>query len=377
MPSVLWGVSCLILPESATCGDIIREFQETLPTDKEAAAPRVELYQLVPLPKDEAFVLGGDDCIVAVLPDASFSCAEIEEAYRRRDAEIEQAQERIMLLKRAHAAAEQREETLQMLQQENQVLRHKLSQCTIVQHNLQEAWDLLHKEFTTLVREVAPHISASPARSEPVPEPVPAPAPAASRGTPAVVSPRSAQAAAQSPKTPSVDPGFRLADHVRKPSGDWPVRPASFDGWQAAGSPRTVVMNSVRLPGQYMQVSSLTSPRSSLTLSQLASPRSQELSGAPPSRARVPTLNSAGPRLVNSSRPVQVWSGGTELDGSRGTGTPRGSIGSRVAPTFGSGEAMPASVTSPSLPVAGTSTARPASAAVFKAPPLRLGGLRG
>ncbi|CAK0834235.1 unnamed protein product, partial [Prorocentrum cordatum] len=194
MVHVLWGVACLSVPGPATTSDVVRQVRDAFALGGPALekgtpprgerpdsadsddscsdgsehglrrAPRVDLYRLVPLAADgdDALAPGEDERVVAVLPDSSFSCAELEEAYSRRDeGEARYARAREALAQALEATGGgSRDEALEALQQENRLLRHQLDKGEAVRRELHEDMEALRAEFVALVREVTPLLPA-------------------------------------------------------------------------------------------------------------------------------------------------------------------------------------------------------------------------
>eukprot|EP00929_Paragymnodinium_shiwhaense_P013555 TRINITY_DN121403_c0_g1_i1.p1 TRINITY_DN121403_c0_g1~~TRINITY_DN121403_c0_g1_i1.p1 ORF type:complete len:409 (-),score=64.85 TRINITY_DN121403_c0_g1_i1:231-1457(-) len=209
MPCVLWGVTCLTLPGPATSDVIKDEFRQALslprrlqaaldspfaggggssssssgstcrtrsnsPDDscteggqrQSSSSPRVDLYRLVPILEQEqwAATLGGEDRVLAHLPDASFSCLEIEEVYRQRDdAELRYDRARESLaavlesldgLRSSNVEGSDVQRLCQSLRRENKALRYKLDQSEVLRRELQESASMLQHELALLAKEV-------------------------------------------------------------------------------------------------------------------------------------------------------------------------------------------------------------------------------
>eukprot|EP00927_Polykrikos_kofoidii_P072841 TRINITY_DN68921_c0_g1_i1.p1 TRINITY_DN68921_c0_g1~~TRINITY_DN68921_c0_g1_i1.p1 ORF type:complete len:479 (-),score=60.52 TRINITY_DN68921_c0_g1_i1:123-1559(-) len=116
MPTVLLGVPCLTLPDSATVDEVVGAFRNTLVLETccseaypevAAASIPVNLYRLVPLPSGES--VEKEDHVVAHLPDSGFTCAKLEEVHRLRDnaeLRLERAKEALLALASTHTTEE-------------------------------------------------------------------------------------------------------------------------------------------------------------------------------------------------------------------------------------------------------------------------------
>lgn len=175
MPCVLWGVACLSLPRDTTVGEVVHEFREALSLnrreDVEENSPQVELYRLVPI---EAGRVGGEDRIVAHLPNSTFGVTDIEDLRRQReDAEIryDRVRESLLAMESDLESSTRHEATgrapaqqmCHLLRTENKVLRYKLDQSEVMRQELQETADMLRREFMLLVHEVMPRASENSA----------------------------------------------------------------------------------------------------------------------------------------------------------------------------------------------------------------------
>jgi len=193
MPCVLWGVGCLSLPNSTTAAEVVCEFRQRLFSQVRGASgggaekladksqPRVDLYRLVRI-EDQAGLdrLNAEERVVAHLPDSNWGCREIEDLCRQRDdAETRYDGARGSLVSLVESldfgevastqgppmTPQAQQLCNNVLRQENKVLRYKLNQSEVVNHELKETAEMLRKEFMLLVQEIMPRGLQAPTTS--------------------------------------------------------------------------------------------------------------------------------------------------------------------------------------------------------------------
>lgn len=121
---------------------------------------------------------------MAHLPDSSWGCREIEELCRQRDdAETRYDGARGSLVSLVESldfgevastpgppmTPQAQQLCNNVLRQENKVLRYKLNQSEVVNHELKETAEMLRKEFMLLVQEIMPRGLQAPATSTAAP----------------------------------------------------------------------------------------------------------------------------------------------------------------------------------------------------------------